>query len=81
MVDTRKADAIFRGMVARLIAEDDTTRITFAQNAGFSEPHLRRMLDDPGTARLDDVRGIVAAYDVSDAELVAIVRGCRREEK
>lgn len=77
LVETRRADAIFRGMVARLIAEDDTTRMTFAQNSGFSEPHLRRMLDDPGMARLEDLRGMVAAYDVTDEELVAIVRGCR----
>lgn len=77
-VDVRRADSIFRGMVARLCAEWDVTRTVFADDAGFSEPHLRRILEDPGSARLSDLRGMAEAYDdLTDEELVAIVRGVR----
>lgn len=77
-VDVRRADAIFRGMVARLCAEWDVTRTVFADDSGFSEPHLRRILEDPGSARLSDLRGMAEAYDdLTDEELVAIVRGVR----
>lgn len=76
-VDVRRADAIFRGMVARVMAEEQVGRMKFSDESGFSEPHLRRVIDDPGAARLRDLRGIADAYGVTDEEIVGIVRGAR----
>lgn len=76
-VNIGRADAIFRGMVARVIAEEDIGRSKFADESGFSEPHLRRVIDDPGSLRLRDLRGMAEAYAVTDEELVGIVRGTR----
>ena len=75
-VNTAKGDAIFRGMVGRLCAVWNVRRTVFADDAGFSLPHLRHILENPGSLRLSDLRGIVEAYDdVTDEEIIGIVRG------
>lgn len=70
-------DAVFRGVVGRIGGEYDHSRMQIATACGFSEPHLRRILDDPNTARLCDIRALDAVYDLTEAELVQIVRGRR----
>lgn len=64
-------------MVARICAEEQVGRMQFSDDSGFSEPHLRRILDEPNTARLSDIRGMADAYGVTDEEIVGIVRGYR----
>lgn len=71
----RSSNDVFRGIVGRISGEYDHNRQQIATACGFSEPHLRRILDDPGSARLCDIRGLAAVYDVTDTELVEIVRG------
>lgn len=66
---------VFRGMVGRIAGEYDHSRKQISAACGFSEPHLRRILDDPGSARLYDIRGLASVYNVTDTELVEIVRG------
>lgn len=68
-------DAVFRGIVGRIAAEYGHTRAQIAKACGFSEPHLRRIMEEPAAARLRDVRALDAVYDLKDDELREIVRG------
>lgn len=68
-------DAVFRGVVGRIAGEYDQSRQQIADACGFSEPHLRRILDNPNSARLCDIRALDAVYDLTEEELRDIVRG------
>lgn len=74
-VNAKRADAIFRGSVARICAEHRITRETFSKVSGMSLSHLRLCWRDPFALRVSDLRAIVEAYDLTDEEIVGIVKG------
>lgn len=76
-VSPMRGDDRFRGLVAKLCAEWHCRRVIFADDCGFSEPHLRRILKEPETMRLSDLRGIIDAYEITDDEILAVVKGDR----